>query len=173
MVYPPIITPASQVDTAFWLDAAHGAIRRECGWHVAPVLEEHLILDGSGTRQLHVPSKRIVSVVSATNAGVDVTDLVDASERSGVLELATGRWTDRLGRVEIRLLHGHEPEEIPEVMALIASLARRAASSTTVTQQSVNGASVTYASAGGAPLSIPLLGIERDFLAPYRLESHP
>lgn len=167
----PIVTPSTAISEQFWLNAAHGAVRRECGWHVAPVLEETLTLDGSGGPALLLPSMRVVELFEVTNAGalVDV-DLIDTSQ-AGILELQRGTWTRRRGRVVITLRHGYRLDEVPEVAALIATLTRRAASAPgIVASQSVNGASVSYLTAGGAPLSISLLQIEKDLLAPYRIE---
>lgn len=164
-----ILTQSDQIDAAFWLNAAHGAVRRECGWHVAPIVEETLVLDGSGGESLLLPSGRVVEILEATNAGEDVTADVDFS-KSGVLELQCGRWASRLGQVTIRLRHGYAVEEVPEVASLIATLARRGGSAPgVVARQSVNGASVEYLTGGGAPLSIPLMQSEKDLLAPYRL----
>ena len=38
-----------------------------------------------------------------------------------------------------------------------------------VASQSVNGASVSFLAASGAPLSVPLLALEKETLAPYRV----
>lgn len=169
MATEPIVSASTQIDSAFWLNAAHGAVRRECGWHVAPVIEETLVLDGSGGDALLLPSGRVIELIEVLNDGVDVTSNVDAS-KSGVLELQCGRWTRRLGRVSVKLRHGYAADEAPEVAALIATLARRGGSAPgIVASQSVNGASVAYLTAGGAPLSISLLQIEKNTLDPYRL----
>lgn len=169
MAIDPIVNPSTQIDAAFWLNAAHGAVRRECGWHVAPILEETLTLDGSGGRALLLPSRRVVELLQVLNDGADVTADVDLSA-AGVLELQCGSWTRRLGRVSVKLRHGWAPDEVPEVAALIATLAKRGGSSPgIVARQSVNGASVDYVTAGGAPLSIPLLADEKRTLDPYRL----
>src|SRR5699024_12271535 len=42
--------------------AATQAIRDYCGWHVAPVEEETLALDGTGTDTLLLPSRLVVDV---------------------------------------------------------------------------------------------------------------
>ena len=164
-----IVTTTTRIDADFWLNAAHGAVRRECGWHVAPVVEETLTLDGSGGRALLLPSGRVLSVIEALNDGVDVTSAVDFS-RAGVLELQGGNWTRRLGRVSVTIRHGYAADEVPEVVSLIATLARRGGSAPGVIEsQSVNGASIRYLTGGGAPLSIPLMQSEKDLLAPYRI----
>ncbi|MFJ4173996.1 hypothetical protein [Microbacterium sp. NPDC089696] len=169
MTIEPIVQSSTAINADFWLAAAHGSVRRECGWHVAPVIEETLVLDGSGGDTLLLRSGRVVELLEVLNDGTDVTADVDFS-RAGILELRGGRWTRRLGRISVKLRHGYETDEVPEVAALIATLARRGASSPgIVANQSVNGSSVGYLTAGGAPISIPLLEIERRTLDPYRL----
>lgn len=167
---PPIVGEAAPIDSAFWLKAAHGAVRRFCGWHVAPIIEQTLALDGSGGRDMILPSLRVVELVSVLNDGVDVTADVDKS-RAGMLRLQSGCWTRRFGRVSVTLRHGYDLEEVPEVAALIAGVAKRGPQAGgVISSQSVNGASVSYASAGGAPISVPLLVTEKETLSSYRLE---
>lgn len=165
----PIVGATSQVNAQFWLNAAHASVRNECGWHVAPLITETLAMDGSGGTTLLLPSKRIKQVVAATSDGVDVTDRVHVSQRAGMVEIE-GCWSRRLGGISITLEHGYAPEEVPDVAALILNLAKRAGSGQSlIASQSVNGASVSYLTAGGAPLSVPLLQIEKDMLSKYRL----
>jgi len=167
----PILTPETVIGPSFWLDAAHAAIRGWCGWHVAPVITETLVVDGSGHRDILIRSGRVVELLAVVNDGEEIDlDDVDFS-RAGILELRHGgHWSRRLGGVEVILRHGYEIEDVPDVAALIATLARRGASAPgIVARQSVNGASVDYLTAGGAPLSIPLLGIEKEALDRFRL----
>lgn len=165
----PIVGASTQVNAQFWLNAANAAVRRECGWHVAPLITETLTMDGSGGRTLLLPSKRIKRVVTAMSDGVDVTDRVHVSQRAGMVEIE-GYWSRRLGGVSITLEHGYDIDEVPDVAALILNLAKRAGSGQSpIASQSVNGASVSYLTAGGAPLSVPLLQIEKDMLRPYVL----
>ena len=42
------------------IQAAEGAVRRYCGWHIAPVATETLVLDGTGTR-LALPSHLVLA----------------------------------------------------------------------------------------------------------------
>lgn len=167
---PPIVENATVINADFWLRAAHGAVRRFCGWHVAPLVEETITLDGPGGRDLLVPSQRVVELQSVLNDGVDVTDMVDTS-RSGILRLTEGCWTDRLGRVSVIMWHGYDPGDVPELASLIVSIAKRGPSAGgAVAAQSVNGSSVSYATHGGAPISIPLTLPEKQALEPYRIE---
>ncbi|UOE45477.1 hypothetical protein [Agromyces larvae] len=158
-------------DAAFWIDAAHGAVRRYCGWHVAPLITELLELDGTGGRRILLPSLRVVALVKVVNDGRDVTDTVRFSRRSGFLSLKSGCWSDEPGTVEVTLTHGYDLAEVPEVAALIDVLAKRASTNQgAVVQQSIGPASVRVATGGdGGAVSIPLLESEKELLAPYRL----
>jgi hypothetical protein len=170
MAIDPIVAGTASVDSAFWLNAAHGAVRRFCGWHVAPKVIETLRVDGRGGKSLLIRSGRIVQVTRVLSDGHDVTDHVDVSD-NGTLELRSGCWSERLGGVTVELEHGYELDEVPEVAALIVTLAKRGATGATqqYASQSVNGASVGAFTSGGAPLSVPLLQQEKALLAPYRL----
>lgn len=167
---PPIVGNATVINADFWLKAAHGAVRRFCGWHVAPLIEETIILDGSDGRDVLLPSLRVVELLTVSNDGAIVTPNVDTS-RAGILRLTSGKWTDRFSRVSVTLRHGYDLDEVPEVAALIAGVAKRGPNAGRVeTSQATNGSSVGYAAVGGAPISIPLLQTEQEALAPYRLE---
>lgn len=170
MPIAPIVAATTTIGPEFWLAAAHGAVRRFCGWHVAPTITETLTLDGSGTRDILVPSLRIVQLISVTNDGVDVTSRVDTS-RAGILRLTSGTWTDRFGRVSVEMRHGYDLDEVPEIQAIIIGIAKRGPNAGRVdVSQSVNGSARGGAIDRGAPISIPLLMPEMDALHPYRLE---
>lgn len=168
MGVPDLVEAGAPIPAEFWIKAAQASVRSECGWHVAPSYRETLRLDGSGGRQLLLPSKHVTEVHSVVCAGVDVTDEVYWS-RSGTMEFESRVWPSMPGVIEVELTHGFDAGEVPEVAALMVTLARRARAMTSVAKQGVNGASVEYFAAGGAPLSVPLLGIEKDLLAAYRL----
>lgn len=173
MAIDPIVSAQTQVDPAFWLTAANQAIRTECGWHVAPIITESLVLDGTGDTALLVPSKRVRNIISATSDGRDVTDQVKFSRRAGVLTLASG-WSCDVGSIELTIEHGYEVEEVADVASLIVTLTKRAASSGAIVQQSVGGASVKLAvGREGASLGVPLLESEKAILSPHKLNWGP
>jgi hypothetical protein len=172
---PAIVTADTQVNPAFWLNAANAAVRRECGWHVAPVITETLTLDGKGGTSLLLPSQRVIALGSVLNDGEDVTSRVRFSRTSGVLTLADGRWCDNVGSIVVTLTHGHTLEEVPDVAALIVTLTKRAAAAgVNITSQGIGPASVTYATGrDGAPISLPMLESEKATLAPFSLRGTP
>lgn len=159
-----------KIDAQYWMRAGEAAIRAYCGWHVCPIVTETLVLDTFRQRFVKLPSMRVLDVGKVEYLGEDVTSFVSWSE-AGVL-----RWKEK-GRVfgdeyrglKATITHGYAPDEVPQIVALVATVGRRAKDQKLVASQSVNGASVSYLTAGGAPLSVPLLGIEKEMLAPYRL----
>lgn len=173
MAIDPIVSAATQVDPAFWLAAANQAIRTECGWHVAPIITEQLVLDGTGGTALLVPSKRVREVLSAKSDGVDVTDQMKFSRRSGVLTLASG-WSCDVGSIDLEIEHGYDADEVPDVAALIVTLTKRAAAGGAIVQQAVGSASMRLATGrDGAALGVPLLESEKATLAAYKLNWGP
>lgn len=173
MAIEPIVSAATQVNPAFWLNAANQAIRTECGWHVAPIITEDLVLDGTGGTVLLVPSKRVRDIVSAKNNGVDVTDQVKFSRRAGVLTLASG-WSCDVGSIELTIEHGYALDEVSDVAGLIVALTKRAAAGGAIVQQAVGSASARLATGrDGLPASLPLFESEKDILAPHKLNWGP
>ncbi|QKS20989.1 hypothetical protein HUN58_14630 [Curtobacterium sp. Csp1] len=161
---PPIVGPGPR-SPQFWLDAAQGAVRRFCGWHVAPVITETIRLDGTGQRTLLVPSGRILDVTAATSDGRDVLAQVDVSGK-GMLELRDGGlWSSRLGGISITLRHGYEVTEAPDVAGVIATAAARGGGpGGQIVSQAVGPANVRYSGN-----DIQLLQTELATLEPYRL----
>lgn len=177
MVYPDMRTdPAAPVD---WAAAAQAAIRAWCGWHIAPVLTETVLLDVRHvSRDLQLPTTRLLETVSV--------EVIDSREETGWRELAEHEyqwseagvlrrtdclcWPKGFRTVRVTMRHGYEPAEVPDVLGIADKLASRArVNSSGVASQSVNGASVSYQTAGGAPLAAMLLQIEKQALAAYKV----
>jgi hypothetical protein len=159
MPAPSIAAANTPVDP---FEAANATVRAFCRWHVAPAIFETLTLDGSGSRTLLLPSKHVVALEEVLNEGVNVTELVDTST-AGILELTSGCWTSRLGRIKVTLLHGYNIEDVADVAEVIQSLAARAASVPAgIASQTIGPASVRYG-------TVPMLVEEQNKLEPYRL----
>ena len=165
-----IVSPESEVGPDLWLKAAQASVRSYCGWHIAPNVEQTLTLDAEGGRTLMLPSLHVTNVSSIIVDGEDVAGDADWS-RTGMVRLRSGLFPDRFRSVTVTMSSGYEVDEVPDVSSIILKLANRAATGPgVVASQSVNGSSVSYLTAGGAPLSTPLLQIEKDALEPYRLK---
>ncbi|UXE05156.1 head-to-tail adaptor [Arthrobacter phage Jamun] len=180
---PPLVTPE---EFAAWtggkiaandprveplLRGASAGIRRYCGWHVAPVLEETLDGDGPGGRLLILPTGRLLSVVSVDNGGeaVDVAD-VDKS-KSGMLELRSGAWSSRLGAVSVRVRHGWDLADVADVGQIIKQVTANAlASPMGATREQAGQVSISWATtAPGVSGGLSLLERDLAVLAPFKI----
>jgi hypothetical protein len=166
---PDIVTTDTAVDASTWLAAAQKSVRSYCGWHIAPNLEQDITLDGDGTKTLLLPSMHVTDVASVLVDGKDLVGEIDWSAK-GIVQLRRGVFPDRLGSIKVRLRHGFDVGEVADVSSMILRIAKRAANGPgVIASQSANGSSVSYLTAGGAPISVPLLQIEKDSLNPYKL----
>lgn len=154
------------------LDGASAGIRRFCGWHIAPVLEQTLVLDGSGSRLLVVPTMRLSAVLALSNEGTAVDDLttVDFSEH-GMVTWRGGRFTDRYGQVTARIRHGFDLAEVADVAQIVKQVTANALSSPMgATQEQAGALSVSWATtAPGVSGGLSLLERDLAVLAQYRL----
>lgn len=170
------MTAETVIDNSLYVKAAQAAVRSYCGWHVAPIIEETLTVDGSGTRRILLPTKHLLAVteVNETIQGqtLQVTDYTWSM--AGILKRDDKPFTDNYRSVTVTIKHGWNPEDVPDIQALIIQMARRAANAPAgiVRSQSVNGATVTMDMSGGGAPMINLLASEKSSLARYRLEAH-
>lgn len=161
--YPDI--PVDEVTSDQIADAI---IRNYCGWHIAPVVEETLILDGSGSRRLALPSLRVVGVSSLSVNGAAVTDY--SWSQDGWLTLPHGSFFPAEDRaVVVTLEHGYS--YAPELLQVRRGITARTAMSPAgnVVSQRAGSQSVTFGSVGGEVLGAALLNQEKELLAKYRL----
>jgi hypothetical protein len=171
--YDDIIGAADTIDQTWWMRAAQAAVRHYCGWHISPSVTETITVDGYGGRTLALPSKHVTAIASITISGTDV--IADAVwSEAGTVVLTSGLWPDLPGSVQVSLTHGWDTDDVPDVAAIILSVAKRARTNPgAISSQSVNGASVNFATSSGVPLGVPLMQAEMDALAPYRLGARP
>jgi hypothetical protein len=115
-------------DPATIIAQAQGAIRRYCGWHIAPSVIETITLDGSGSRSLWLPSLHVTDIVSVTDEGTQVAaDDYDWSQ-TGYIHRRYSCWTSRPRQIVVELIHGYDNIP-PELIGVAVSLASRRASS--------------------------------------------
>ena len=69
-----IIYVSADLGPQWWVRAAQGAVRRHCGWHVAPSVTETLRVDGYGGRTLILPSKHVTAIASVIVGDEDWLD---------------------------------------------------------------------------------------------------
>lgn len=130
----PRVAAPEGVDPASW-DAALDAARAVCGWHIAPVVTEELLLDGSGSYLLRLPSTRVVVVEKVEQIDRDgVRTEVDFEwSTRGTLRHRRGFWPDSYRSVAVTLRHGYE--ELPgEIVAVLREAASRGVGGSLIAQ---------------------------------------
>lgn len=92
------------------IKAVTSSIRMEAGWHIGPVVEGHSVtLDGPGGKKLHLPTMKLVNLVSVHQLGVDLDLNGDSHDWSelGLVEKRDGTcWTDRYRKIVAVMDHG-------------------------------------------------------------------
>lgn len=179
-VLPPLVTPQSLVaDSGGQLKAsdprlqaacaaASEAVRRYCRWHVAPVIEETITLDGSGGKILQVPSMRVVDVSAVCINGEEIPADAYSWSAAGLLELHGSRFPRRYRSVGVALRHGYDTA--PDLSALASQIARFAlASPMGRTREQAGQVAVSWGTAQGMNFSESAL----EMMKPYRLQMMP
>lgn len=89
-------------------DVARSVARRFCGWHVTPVLTDHVVtLDGPGSALLVLPTLQLVELTGVVEDGVelDVADLFVSAR--GLVRKKSGAWWSRnYGAIVVTMTHG-------------------------------------------------------------------
>lgn len=152
------------------LDGVTATIRRYCGWHIAPVIEETITVDGNGGYFLRLPTLRCVEVSSLKIVGKTVDKGRFGVSKLGMIELYDKPFPNRFGAVEVTFRHGFD--SAPDVGQVIQQVLVNAFSSPMgVTREQAGQLAVTWSmTAPGVSGGISLLKRDRDLLASYRLE---
>lgn len=155
-------------------ERAEATVRAYCGWHVAPEVTETIVLDGPGSGVLLLPTLRVVSIASVTEAGAlldpatyawSVAGFVRRDPDTWHVELQE-RWTSALRGIEVVLTHGYA-EWPPELVGLLDGLAARVLAGPSVLRQV---GAVAYATGvDGLPVGGSLTIVEQAALDAYRL----
>lgn len=155
------------------LAAVTSSIRREAGWHIGPVVENHTLkLDGPGGRKLNLPTLKLVDLVSLTQLGVALDldgDSHDWSEL-GLVEKRDGScWTDRYRKIEVVMTHGFE--DLADLKFLTLSLVSRGLSSPLgATREQAGSMAISWATPQqGVSGGLVPLNYEEQIMARYKL----
>lgn len=144
-------------DADMLVGAADGAVRRYCGWHIAPSVTETVTVDSTGSRTLLLPSMYVTAVTAVRDITDDTVDpvvldgwrsTVTPRFRAGVLERRTC-WPR--GVLEVDLAHGYAevPAEVQAVVLDLAEMLRNAIGG--VTRRQVGAVSAQWADEALAP----------------------
>ncbi|MBQ3282443.1 MAG: hypothetical protein IJH42_01175 [Atopobiaceae bacterium] len=149
------------------ISAASAAIRAWCGWHVAPVLDCTITLDGEAG-DIWLPTNALASVTSAKVGGEDVT--VTGSNRRGRVRLA--HKTCGLGNVEVGYVAGYDVAACPDLMGVVVQRVMASVAMTTygVSQETAGGVSISYSGSALSDLGSAFLPDSvKAALSTYRL----
>lgn len=163
---PPFVAPAGAVSDDQVLGASN-AIRRYCGWHIAPRITQTFVINEPGqSADIFIPSLMIHAVTACTVTGVDLTEdqlqQLDWSSNGYIGRGTYGGWPTRRRSVTITVDHGYDLEDVPELAMLCKSLAERVASRPAgIVRQQVGQRNEEYERA--------MLGDDRTALDLYRI----
>ena len=147
--------------------SASAAIRAWCGWHVAPVLDCTITLDGEAG-DIWLPTNALASVTSAKVGGEDVT--VTGSNRRGRVRLA--HKACGLGNVEVGYVAGYDVAACPDLMGVVVQRVMASVAMTTygVSQETAGGVSISYSGSALSDLGSAFLPDSvKAALSTYRL----
>lgn len=184
-VAEPIVRPADLAaylasDPQALIDAATAAVRRYCGWHIAPSRSETLTFRSDGSLTQILPTLRVTSIESVTYDGLLLDPTSYQWDPWGVLSYAPSTlWPSYWGSYRapaplvVTLTHGFD--SVPDVAAVITSIVARAqASPDGITRSQVGQVSQTYSQTGqGQAGGLAFLPNELSVLDLYRLASRP
>lgn len=106
------------------IDAASDEVRLLAGWHIAPVIEEVLILDHHGGNRVWLPTRRVVEITKVENIyNEEPVELVDRRDYRWSADgwLEGKRFPQGARSLRITLSHGFE--ECPK--GLLRTIANR------------------------------------------------
>ncbi len=156
-------------ETQRQLDAALLAAQRYCGWHVAPVLEAEVTLDGTGDYLLVLPTLMLTELTSVTEDGIelDLTDLT-WSQRGLVAKRSGVRWSQLFSSIVVAMSHGYD--SAPDFEGAILGSIERGAFSSERTARVIGPFQYTDDASATAGL---FTNSERAVLDRYALEKRP
>jgi len=168
MDVPSLLSAPSASPAQDDLAAAEAAVRKYCGWHIAPVITEELVLDGTGTSSLFIKSLRVVDITAAECDGVTLDPATLEWSEAGFIR-TVGRWPDKLRAVKLTVKHGFD--EAPDVAATIRSIAARASASPGgIVREQIGARSISLSMvAPGVSGGVVLMDHERRMLDKYRI----
>ncbi len=168
MPTPSLLPAVSANRETDYLAAAEAQVRAYCGWHIAPVIAESLVLDGTGTRSLFVRTLRLLTVTAAEVDGVILDPLTLEWSEAGFIR-APGIWVDKLRTVKLTVTHGFE--SVPDVVEIVRAIAARASASPTgVVREQAGAVSIGFSlTAPGVSGGVVLMDHERRMLDKYRI----
>ena len=165
------LVPASTPGLQQMIDSALASIRRICGWHVFPVVDETITVDAFGGELLRLPTMHVEEVSEVRVQGVVVESSDYGWSTSGMLELYDGEFPSRFRSVQVTLRHGFD--DASDILRVVAEIVRRSVLAGTGGNVSVGGISVGAPSGGGAGGNVMPVATEWRVIDRYKLREWP
>jgi hypothetical protein len=153
------------------LDGATTAIRRYCGWHVAPRFKETVQLDTDGGRLLQLPTLRVHEIEKIEVDGVELDKKTFRWTPKGMVELVDPRTSFPSGFQRVRVTMTHGFDSAPDVAQVVRQIVANAISSSMgATREQAGQVSVSWSlTAPNVAGGISLLARDLAVLDSYRL----
>lgn len=151
------------------IDGATAAIRRYCGWHIAPPLTETVTVDGPGGDVLTLPTLNLTDLAAMTEDGTALDAATLEWSALGSVRKPAGYWTARYRGITATMTHGYD--SAPDVAQIVIQVITAALSSPMgATTESAGSFSVKWATtAPGTSGGLSLLRRDLDVLDAYKL----
>lgn len=139
--------------------AAAAYIKAYCGWHVAPVITETVVLDGQGGWSLILPTLRLTDLTEVTSDGA----AVDGLQWSEAGMVRGCHWSHKLRGIQVTMTHGYE-DTPPELVAAGVRITDLMAATAGVASETTGPFTVSYRdmSVGGSGLGDPYVAAVLD-----------
>lgn len=167
MQYPPLTSSLTSAELA--LDV----IRAACGWHIAPVVADTLVVDGNGSTRIALPTKHIESIDRVEVEGRILPETSYRWSADGwITRRDRGVWPDLERSITVHLQHGFS--HAPEVLAVMEALVQRIEMAPSGIERSVSVGPFRdeFVVGRGGVITAGLLESEAAALARYRLDGH-
>lgn len=151
------------------IDGASEAIRRWCGWNIAPAEDLEVILDG-GSSVIYLPTLKLNSLTSVTVQGLPVTELEWSARTGNVRRTDHCDFPDSWGGTVVEFNSGYAdvPADLKQVVLQVVS--SLLSSPTGATREQVGQVAVSWATtAPGVSGGLSLLDRDLAVLASYKL----
>lgn len=149
------------------LDAASGAIRSFCGWHVAPNLTCTWQGDANG-RLIQLPVMNVTSIHSVTVNGVELASTEYAWRDSGLIRLARPVLDDWGRRVVVEFDAGCDSDTLDAVVTQVA--VNNLVAPAGIMREQVDSVAITYnQTANGVTGGIRLITGDKAMLKAFKL----
>lgn len=145
------------------------SVRAYCGWHVFPERTETITVNGSGAKELQLPSLRVADVAEILEDGVPLDESAYTWSADGGVRKRVGCWPREFRSVTVTLTHG--VEAAGDLALLVMEVAARAASSPMgYVREQVGGVSMAVGTVGGMAAGASFMAGDYARLDGYRVE---